>query len=177
MANSKTEKMIICGPSGSGKDFLQRQVVAMGLRHSPKVTTRPMREGERDGFDYRFVTDEQFAGLVERGEVKTKQTFSVDGREWHYAITRPSFEEGQVFIMTPGEIAQLTPDERKAAFVVYLAIDEGVRMSRVSRRQDHNDSVARRFLADRADFEGFEDYDMKVTDPEFDPELVMGLML
>lgn len=175
-SSTKREKLIICGPSGSGKDYLQRQMVGMGLRFAPKVTTRPMRHGEEQGRDYEFVTDEEFGRMLESGAVRTHQSFEVAGRRWWYAITRANFEANQVFIMTPAEISQLTEDERKACFVVYLGIDDGVRMSRVNRRNDHSDSLARRFEADRADFAGFADYDMKVTDPELDPALIYDLM-
>lgn len=172
----KSEKIIICGPSGSGKDYLQRQMVARGLKFSPKLTTRPPRSGESDGRDYMFVEDAEFGEMERDGKIKTCQSFSVNESTWHYAITRQGFDEGQVFIMTPAEIGQLTPEERKGCFVVYLAIDEQTRLSRVLGRQDRNDSVTRRFLADRSDFERFADYDMKVTDPEFDPDLIYDLM-
>jgi len=174
--SDKREKLIICGPSGAGKDHLQGQMVRMGLRFQPKVTTRPMRAGEQNGREYEFVTEEAYDIMLGSGSVRTHQSFEVGGRRWYYAITRSNFESNQVFIMTPGEIAQLTEEERKACFVVYLAIDEQVRLGRVDKRNDQNDSIARRFLADRKDFEGFADYDMKVTDPELDPSLVYDLM-
>jgi len=172
----KKEKLIICGPSGSGKDYLQRAMAEMGVSFAPKVTTRPMRQGEQQGREYDFVTDEAFAAMLAAGEVKTMQSFSIGDKVWHYAITWKNFRDNQLFIMTPAEISQLTPDERKWCFVVYLSIDEQVRLARVTKREDQNDSVARRFLADRADFDGFSDYDMKVTDPELDPEIIYDLM-
>jgi guanylate kinase len=172
----KREKLIICGPSGSGKDHLQRQMIDLGLRFAPKVTTRPMRSGEQQGREYDFVTDEAFVAMLAADEVKTMQSFSVGDQVWHYAITWSNFRDNQLFIMTPTEIAMLTPEERKGCFVVYLCIDEQVRFSRVNRRNDQNDSIARRFMADKKDFDGFPDYDMKVTDPELDPQVVYDLM-
>jgi guanylate kinase len=153
-----------------------RRERCFGLRFGPKVTTRPMRANERDGIDYSFATDEDFSRMVSSGEIKTGQSFEVNGSTWHYAITEKNFRENQVFIMTPHEISLLGPEERKECFVVFLSIDEQTRLSRVTKRFDQNDSVARRFVADIADFEGFADYDMKVTDPEFDAEVVYHLM-
>ncbi len=173
---TKNEKIIICGPSGSGKDFLQRKMVDFGLRFAPKVTTRPMRADEEHGRDYFFVCDDEFSSMLSSGAIKTHQSFNLGGKTWYYAITEQNFRENQVFIMTPHEISQLTEEERKPCFVVYLSIDEYIRLSRVNKRNDKNDSIARRFLADRKDFEGFSDYDMKVTDPELDPWVVYELM-
>ena len=78
--------------------------------------------------------------------------------------------------MTPFEISQLSETERKKCFIVYLCIDEQIRIERVQRRKDMNDSISRRFLADRKDFEDFSDYDMKVTDHEFDVDVIYDLM-
>jgi guanylate kinase len=172
----KTEKLIITGPSGAGKDYLLKQMLEFGLAFSPKVTTRPMRPEEQQGREYNFVTNEKFAEMLTADEVKTIQSFNIGDKVWHYAITRESFLEGQLFIMTPTEVSMLSPDERKGCFVVYLCIDEQVRLSRVDKRNDKNDSIARRFSADKKDFEGFSDYDMKVTDPELDPAVIYDLM-
>jgi hypothetical protein len=39
-----------------------------------------------------------------------------------------------------------------------------------------NDSIKRRLDADEIDFSGFKDYDLKITDPEFEVEMVLSLM-
>jgi guanylate kinase len=36
---------------------------------SVSVTTRPMRPGEKDGVDYRFIDKERFQRMIERGEL------------------------------------------------------------------------------------------------------------
>lgn len=38
------------------------------LRQSISATTRPRRDGERDGEHYFFLSDEEFRSLIERGE-------------------------------------------------------------------------------------------------------------
>ena len=40
-----------------------------GLELSVSVTTRPPRPSERDGVDYRFVTDAEFDAMIERGDL------------------------------------------------------------------------------------------------------------
>lgn len=62
---------VLSGPSGVGKST----VVASLRRAWPQiwlsvsVTTRSPRPGEIDGREYRFVSDAEFAGLVDRGEL------------------------------------------------------------------------------------------------------------
>jgi guanylate kinase len=60
--------------------------------------------------------------------------------------------------------------------VVYLDIDRSVRESRLLGRQDKNDSVTRRLDADDIDFQSYNDYDLKITDPEFSSDDVYDLM-
>jgi guanylate kinase len=175
----KTEKIIICGPSGSGKDFLQRLLLKKDLRFQSKITTRPQRKHESEGVEYFFKTNEQFDEMLRHGEIFTYQTFMINDKKWHYAISKSNFESNQLFIMTPHEINQIPTETRKKCFVVYLDIDKEIRKSRVLRRQDMNDSVTRRFAADDIDFEGFSDYDMRVTESDFDDdtaELIYSLM-
>ena len=55
----------------------------------------------------------------------------------------------------------------KGCFVVYLDIDRPTRENRIKGRGDKNDSVQRRLDADEEDFKNYDDYDLRVTDPEF----------
>lgn len=172
----KSEKCIICGASGSGKDYLLRQLIKLGLKYSPKITTRPMRKMEKDGVDYNFMTNETFKNLLNENNIKTYQHFTVQDSDWYYAISEENFNENQLFIMTPHEISMISPEDRKKCFVVYLDIDETVRKNRIIKRNDNNDSITRRLEADKADFKDFSDYDLKITDPEFDSEMIYDLM-
>jgi len=170
----KSEKILICGHSGSGKDFLLRQLKEKGLKASTKVTTRPKRQNETEGVNYFFRTIDEFQNL----ELIVSQDFYNDkGELWKYGILKEDFNNSQAFILTPGEINQLTKEVRKGCFVVYLDIDRKIRESRISNRQDTNDSVKRRLDADELDFKNFSDYDLKITDPEFDVDSILSLMI
>lgn len=63
---------VISGPSGSGKgtalDFIEREF-ADSIARSPTYTTRARRNGERDGKDYNYVSDERFQELVAQNEI------------------------------------------------------------------------------------------------------------
>ena len=177
----KSEKIILLGKSGSGKDHLMRKLVERGLKGCLKWTTRPQRKHEQQGITYNFVSDSQFTESINENKFLAYQTFFVtpEDREpetWYYGVTLQEFNESQVFIMTPGEFTNLTPEMRKGCFVVYLDIDRGVRESRLLGRQDKNDSISRRLDADDIDFQEYKDYDLKITDPEFSSDDVYDLM-
>lgn len=179
--NSKKEKCIIIGPSGSGKDYLMRKLVEKGLKGCLKMTTRPQRKNETQCITYNFVNDNQFTELIKENKFLAYQKFNVtpenkETETWYYGVTKEEFENSQVLIMTPGEFENITPEQRKGCFVVYLDIDRKTRESRLFKREDKNDSIKRRLDADEQDFKDFNDYDLKVRDPEFTSEDIYDLM-
>ena len=180
-ASEKTEKLLILGKSGSGKDYLTRKLVKMGLRPCIKWTTRPMRRFETQGVTYNFVNESQFTESIDKSEFLAYQVFNVtpedrDPETWYYGITNEEFNNAQVMIMTPEEFTNLKPEVRKGCFVVYLDIDRSTRENRIKGRGDKNDSVQRRLDADEEDFKNYNDYDLRVTDPEFTAEDIYALM-
>lgn len=61
--------LILSGPSGSGKSTLCKilQEHFSDIYFSISTTTRTPREGERDGVDYHFVSQEQFIADIKQG--------------------------------------------------------------------------------------------------------------
>ena len=60
--------VVVSGPSGVGKSTIVEGLrTSWPFHFSVSVTTRPAREHERDGVDYRFVTREEFTNLIEAG--------------------------------------------------------------------------------------------------------------
>ena len=178
---NKSEKCIIVGQSGSGKDFLMRKLIEEGLKGCLKMTTRPKRVNEIQDVTYNFVDDYTFENNLNNNKFICYQKFTVTPLEkspevWYYGITKEEFNISQVFIMTPGEISQIDSVIRKNCFIVYLDIDRQIRENRILKRNDNNDSVLRRLDADEVDFKNFKDYDLKITDPEFLAIDVLSLM-
>ena len=60
---------VLSGPSGVGKGALRAAALRdiEGLTYSVSCTTRSPRPGDREGVDYRFVSDEDFSRMVEQG--------------------------------------------------------------------------------------------------------------
>jgi guanylate kinase len=61
---------VLSSPSGAGKSTVARMLLAKdgGIALSVSATTRPIRDGEVDGDDYHFVTDEGFDAKIANGE-------------------------------------------------------------------------------------------------------------
>ena len=60
--------VLISGPSGCGKStIIQRLLSCPEVEFSVSATTRPMREGEVDGVDYHFLSQDEFRSRVEAG--------------------------------------------------------------------------------------------------------------
>ena len=62
---------ILSAPSGAGKTTISRAAVKAiaGLEASVSLTTRKPRGGETDGVDYRFVSEEEFRGNLDSGDL------------------------------------------------------------------------------------------------------------
>ena len=64
----KGQLFIVSGPSGSGKTTLSKKVIQeiRDISFVVSYTTREPRLGERDGIDYKFISDKEFDDLIAR---------------------------------------------------------------------------------------------------------------
>lgn len=60
---------VLSSPSGAGKSTIARMLLARdeGIAMSVSATTRPIRDGEKDGRDYHFVTPDEFDRMLDSG--------------------------------------------------------------------------------------------------------------
>jgi guanylate kinase len=61
--------IILSGPSGVGKGTIVNRLLAVhpNISLSVSCTTRPPREGEKDGVNYFFLSKEQFKKMIDEG--------------------------------------------------------------------------------------------------------------
>lgn len=154
-------KIIICGKSGAGKDYIAQKYVAKGFKKAITYTTRPKRDYEIDGVHYHFVTDEEFSALKEQGAFIETCNFN----NWYYGTRFRSFNshEENLFIMTPGGIKQLPSEILCKCFVILVTADWSKRQDRSINRGDSVDEVNRRYYTDEKDFEDFNLYDLIIN--------------
>jgi guanylate kinase len=92
--------VVISGPSGCGKSTICKRLFEdPRYVFSVSATTRTIREGERDGLDYHFLTTQQFGEHIERGDF-------IEHAEVHgnlYGTLRAPIEkvlaEGKIYVL------------------------------------------------------------------------------
>ena len=159
----KYKRVIIVGQAASGKDYLAEKFVERGFRKGISITTRPMREGEIDGFTYHYVSNPTFMMALSNNELYEHVRFN----GWMYGILKADWDIADLFIMTPSGVKSIKKEDRRKCIVVYIEIDEQIRRGRLDARFD-SDKTDRRILADKKDFKGFIDYDYRIKNPSFD---------
>ena len=109
--------LIISGPSGTGKGTLVKKLMDHdpSFRFSCSVTTRKPRVGEVEGVHYHFVSEEEYAKLVEEDAFLEHAT--VHGN--HYGTLRKPVEE----MMRRGDNVLLDIDPQGAISVMENAED------------------------------------------------------
>ena len=152
------------GKSSSGKDTLYKEV----LKALPKLktlvlyTTRPIREGEQEGIEYHFVTDEELGRFEKAGKIIEERTYDTVYGAWKYA----TIEDGQINLaaydyLVIGTLESYAGMKKcygaENLVPIYIEVEDGERLSRALSRerqqeQPKYEEMCRRFLADQKDF-------------------------
>lgn len=155
------------GPAGSGKDTIIKAMVTNkiipNLQPIIGCTTRPIREGEQDGVNYHFLTNEQFADQVINGEMLEATCFN----NWHYGTSIKDLNKNAINIgvYTPEAIDILREYNNINLFVAYIIASDKTRLLRqLNREKEPNcDEIVRRYTTDKKDFE--ENYIYSIIQP------------
>ena len=148
--------IVIVGESASGKSTLQDMLIKSNPSYKKIVTytTRPMRNGEVNGVNYHFVTEEAFAELANRGFFIEQNTY----RDWHYGTAKCDCEnaDDKVAVLTPAGLRALRR-ENIPTTSVYLFVDRRSRLMQNLQRGDNIEEAYRRNLSDVGQFDGIVD--------------------
>lgn len=95
--------IVICGDSASGKTTLQNYLVGnLGYEKIISYTTRSPREGEKNGKDYWFISNDEFKSLILNGFFAEYEEYSQDR---FYGTSKESYKNGnKVVVLTPNGI-------------------------------------------------------------------------
>lgn len=155
----------LMGKSSSGKDTVYRRLLEdpqLGLHRFVTGTTRPIREGERDGEEYYFYTEDQFQKLREDGRIIECRSYDTVHGIWNYfTVAHEKLDVAHQDYLTINtlEAYEKLRDYFGAEHLipVYLEVDDGLRLQRALDRerqqlQPRYRELCRRFLADEEDF-------------------------
>ena len=154
---NKINIIAICGKAGAGKDTLLQKVTRSGrissfVHEIVSCTTRPPREGEVDGVNYHFMTNEEFAEKILNKEMLEATIFN----DWCYGTSLQSLDANKVNIgvFNPEGIETLLEDPRINLRVYYIDVPGKERLIRQLNREEspNVDEVIRRYKADEEDF-------------------------
>lgn len=155
---------VFMGKSASGKDTVYREIMKRNSWLHPVVpyTTRPIRQGEREGREYHFVTPEQLQRSQKEGKVVECRCYETVNGPWYYYTA----EDGQIDFSCGdyAMISTLEGFEKIRAFYgvdkvkpIYIEVEDLTRIQRALKREKQQlkpcvAEVCRRFLADEEDF-------------------------
>lgn len=160
----------IIGKAGSGKDSLMKAILhhdtEKNLNEIISYTTRPIREGEQEGINYHYVSNEEFSQLVLENKMLEATVFN----SWGYGTAINSLNENKINIgvFNPAGVESLMKDSRINLKVFYIEASDKERLIRqLSRESDPNiEEIFRRFKADEIDFSDLSDFNYTTINNE-----------
>ena len=155
----------IMGKSAAGKDKIYSRLIGnqeLSLKKLILYTTRPIRDGEKNGREYFFTDDRKLAELESQGLVIEKREYHTVHGLWTYFTA----DDGQADLEKSDYLGIGTLESfvkmreyygEEAVIPVYIQVETGERLTRALARektQDHPKyaEMCRRFLADEEDF-------------------------
>jgi len=165
--------VVISSPSGAGKTTLARMLAeAQKLVFSVSYTTRQPRPGERDGVDYKFVSDDEFSQMIERQEFA--EWAVVHGNRYGTAIhtVNRALEDGTDYLFDIDwqggrQIRQQWPNESVLIFILPPSMAELERRLR-RRATDSTEAIHRRLATAKRELEHYDEYDYLVVNDNLD---------
>ena len=147
--------IVLVGPSASGKSSIAKYIADHSdYKQIVTYTTRPMRDGEIDGVDYHFITDEEF-------EKKKNEDFFMEiaiYNNWSYGSAKFDYTSDKIVVLTPKGLRQLKSKcPNLAPFSTYLIFtDRRFRLIKMLERGDNIEEAYRRNISDVGMFDGVE---------------------
>ena len=154
----------LMGKSSSGKDTIYKELIQKfpKMKRIVLYTTRPRREGERDGVEYFFTDEEKLQQFRNQGQLIEERSYHTQYGVWSYFTA----DDGQINLRQEDYLVIGTLESYRAMneyfgaeslVPLYIEVEDGLRLTRALERekrqsQPRYDELCRRFLADSKDF-------------------------
>ena len=155
----------LIGKSCAGKDSLYnilKNDSTLDLRPVIRYTTRPIRDGEKDGVGYHFVDMAEYASFKDSGRIIEEQVYHTVHGDWYYFTADDGgidIEKNSYLAVGVLESYAGTRDYygKDRVVPIYIELDDGERLQRALDRERLPENgryaeMCRRFLSDADDF-------------------------
>lgn len=155
----------IMGKSATGKDTIYKRLLQkseLGLTRMVSYTTRPIREGEKEGIEYHFTNVENLNLFKEQGKIIECRSYDTIHGIWHYFMVKDDQMEltqnNYLMIGTLESYVKIRNYYGKDKVVpIYINLEDGERLTRALEREKAQsepkyEEFCRRYLADCQDF-------------------------
>lgn len=154
----KTKIIALIGEAGSGKDYILQKALETypQLHEIISCTTRPIREGEREGVNYYFLSLKDFIDGMNDGQFLETACFN----GWFYGTHLDSVNPNRpnIGVFNPQGIRSLIHREDIDLYVFYVCASKKERLIRQLSREDNPnvDEIIRRYSTDEKDFKNLD---------------------
>lgn len=155
----------VMGKSATGKDTIYQKLLTeskLELKRIIPYTTRPIREGEVEGREYHFCTEEDVQRLDAEGRIVELRAYNTVYGVWKYFTVDDGNiqleKENYLLIGTLEAYTRIRDYFGKDKVCpIYIEVEDGERLLRAIAREKSQDvpkyeEMCRRFLADAKDF-------------------------
>lgn len=165
---------ILSSPSGAGKTTISRMLLTADdeVNLSISATTRRRREGEIDGVDYHFVSEQRFAEMVEKDEFYEWATVFGHRYGTPKGYIRKGLKDGRDFLFDidwqgTQQLKQKDDQDVVTVFILPPSLAE-LRSRLESRAQDSADVIDDRMDRARGEISHWAEYDYVVINDDVD---------
>lgn len=167
MALKKIKIIALIGEAGSGKDSLlgtlQKVYEENTFSEIISCTTRPKREGEINGLNYYFLTDEKFMQQIQENKMLEYTQFN----GWFYGTLKNTLHttKPNIGVFNPAGIRSLLKRPDIDLKVFYVRVPAKERLIRQLNREENPNinEIIRRYQTDLQDFQHLE-FDYEIVD-------------
>lgn len=165
--------LVLSGPSGCGKSSLVNEVLQKNddIYFSISTTTREIREGEKEGVNYFYISKEQFQQEIDEGMFL--EWAEVHGNYYGTSL-RPiekALSEGKLVIFDIDVQGHEIVKKRYASLMTSLFIttpDQATLKARlIKRATDSMEVIEKRIINAKSEMERIEEYDYLLVNDDF----------
>lgn len=149
----------VCGKSASGKDSIVSNILETypnEFHRKISHTTRAIRNGEIDGVDYFFKTNQEMFNLL--ADEKMFEATEFNGEFYGTGIEGLNKDKINIGMFDPFGIETLVNEKDIQLLIIYVKVDDKTRLMRSLQRENNLtiEEIYKRYEVDKKAFEDFE---------------------